>query len=52
MEKFLNQEIAFGGFIQIISQALESYAKMPFKLSNLDEVLALDKEVRERLIKY
>ncbi|RKV06788.1 1-deoxy-D-xylulose-5-phosphate reductoisomerase [Helicobacter pylori] len=48
MDKFLNQEIAFGGFIQIISQALESYAKMPFKLSSLEEVLALDREVRER----
>ncbi|WP_131129000.1 1-deoxy-D-xylulose-5-phosphate reductoisomerase [Helicobacter pylori] len=48
MEKFLNQEIAFGGLIKTISQALESYAKMSFKLSNLDEVLALDKEVRER----
>ncbi|TPH69234.1 1-deoxy-D-xylulose-5-phosphate reductoisomerase [Helicobacter pylori] len=48
MEKFLNKEIAFGGLIKTISQALESYAKMPFKLSNLDEVLALDREVRER----
>ncbi|GAA7198294.1 1-deoxy-D-xylulose-5-phosphate reductoisomerase [Helicobacter pylori] len=48
IEKFLNKEIAFGGLIKTISQALESYAKMPFKLSNLDEVLALDKEVRER----
>ncbi len=48
MEKFLNKEIAFGGLIKTISQALESYAKTPFKLSNLDEVLALDKEVRER----
>ncbi|WP_120835924.1 1-deoxy-D-xylulose-5-phosphate reductoisomerase [Helicobacter pylori] len=48
MEKFLNKEIAFGGLIKTISQALESYAKMPFKLSNLDEVLVLDKEVRER----
>ncbi|WP_033615196.1 1-deoxy-D-xylulose-5-phosphate reductoisomerase [Helicobacter pylori] len=49
IKKFLNQEIAFGGLIQIISQALELYAKMPFKLSSLDEVLELDKEVRERL---
>ncbi|GAA8160044.1 1-deoxy-D-xylulose-5-phosphate reductoisomerase [Helicobacter pylori] len=48
IEKFLNKEIAFGGLIKTISQALESYAKMPFKLSNLDEVLALDREVRER----
>ncbi|WJI98116.1 1-deoxy-D-xylulose-5-phosphate reductoisomerase [Helicobacter pylori] len=48
MEKFLNKEIAFGGLIKTISQALESYAKTPSKLSNLDEVLALDKEVRER----
>ncbi len=48
IEKFLNKEIAFGGLIKTISQALESYAKTPFKLSNLDEVLALDKEVRER----
>ncbi len=49
MEKFLNQEIAFGGLIQTISQALELYAKKSFKLSTLDEVLELDKEVRERL---
>ncbi len=48
IEKFLNKEIAFGGLIKTISQALESYVKMPFKLSNLDEVLALDREVRER----
>ncbi|GAA9284928.1 1-deoxy-D-xylulose-5-phosphate reductoisomerase [Helicobacter pylori] len=48
IEKFLNKEIAFGGLIKTISQALELYAKTPFKLSNLDEVLALDKEVRER----
>ncbi|WQZ40344.1 1-deoxy-D-xylulose-5-phosphate reductoisomerase [Helicobacter pylori] len=48
IEKFLNKEIAFGGLIKTISQALESYAKTPFNLSNLDEVLALDKEVRER----
>ncbi len=48
IEKFLNKEIAFGGLIKTISQALESYAKTPFKLSNLDEVLALDREVRER----
>ncbi len=48
MEKFLNKEIAFGGLIQTISQALESYDKMPFKLSSLEEVLELDKEVRER----
>ncbi len=52
MEKFLNQEIAFGGLIKTISQALELYAKKSFKLSSLDEVLELDKEVRERFKNY
>ncbi len=52
MKKFLNQEIAFGDFIKTISQALELYAKKSFKLSTLDEVLELDKEVRERFKNY
>ncbi|WP_104748291.1 1-deoxy-D-xylulose-5-phosphate reductoisomerase [Helicobacter cetorum] len=48
IEKFLNQEIIFGKLIETISQALDFYAKKSLNLSSLEEVLELDKEVRER----
>ena len=46
IEKFINKEIGFMDISKIIIDALESFTQMP---KNVDDVFALDKEIRFKL---
>ncbi len=48
IEKFINKEIGFMDISKIIIDALESFTQMP---KNVDDVFALDKEIRFKLKK-